>query len=1058
MRKIFILSILVFFGLHYKATSQVTVNMSSLQVDSAANASVDVTVNGFTNLVGLQFSINYDSLKLEFVSVTNTSPLIRDLSVGGSFGLPGVGSVKKGQMRFLWSDPGMNGNFGVTVPSGTRMYTLNFKAIGCGPTDVITSNKPLIIKIGYAPDFDEDENLINNKGIVTVKCGAKPEDPCPIPACTNPDALTFTGAKLNVEKNQTVKVPITVKNFRMIQSGGDRFTWDKAVLEYVDVTFPTNGIPGFNSGNTFVNTDQGFINFAWFNNNPLTPITLPDNTVIMEFTFKVIGNVGDIGCILFGKGTPPEWTTDAGEVPLCFSFGRVTVVDKTREPIVLKIGSGQGQVNDIVCVDVRVDKFIDVLGLQVDFTWNPAHLELITADMYDLVRLDNDDFNELTNGVVRLSWSSPDFVTLPDNHRIFRLCFRVLQCVPTTPINVGALEVSATANTPLPSSSVGGAITCIDAPPLPCKDRVCTVGTKTNPTCNKRTDGSINLSVTGGVDLANCTCLWKLNGNIVKPSGSVTAGCNLTGVGAGTYTYEVICGGTICCTGQETLTEPSEIFIPVSNVITDKVCGQLGAIDISATSGGNGGFTYNWNPTQGNTANPTNLNVGNYAVTVTDSKLCTATASFEIKDIVTDLTVKVNRKNVLCKGDETGEITVEVTGGCPPYTVNGPVLPVKVKAGNYNITVTDASVPPQQRIVSALITEPAELPSITVVTIKDASTSTSTDGGITISAAGVTGAINTKWAGPTFIADNALTSSTLRAGTYSVTVTDANGCTAERTGIIVNVAPLEDIPPTIGSSSVASDFNGFGVSCFGEDDGEIRATITGTYPIKVDLKLGASIVMTVNANGPDVSFKNLRPGTYTIEASNSKGTVVSTPLIIREPSRLAATTKIDCTEENGETGVITVTLNNTGVGNYTFNWSIPADNSNILEDLPKGFYNLTITDANDCELRITNLQVRDCSTPEGACYEASTIISPNGDFMNDFFVINCVEDEPSDLTVFDRYGRLVYSKSNYDNTWEGVDNNNTALKEGGYIWVLNVNFGQGRREIYKGTVTILTDK
>jgi gliding motility-associated-like protein len=147
-------------------------------------------------------------------------------------------------------------------------------------------------------------------------------------------------------------------------------------------------------------------------------------------------------------------------------------------------------------------------------------------------------------------------------------------------------------------------------------------------------------------------------------------------------------------------------------------------------------------------------------------------------------------------------------------------------------------------------------------------------------------------------------------------------------------------------------------------------------------------------------------------------------------------------------------MNNTGAGNYSYSWFGSSDLDNKLENLAKGFYNVTVTDANSCELRLTNIEITECPLP-GDCFVASTIITPNGDNFNDTFIINCAKDNSSDLSVFDRWGRLIYSQINYDNTWQGIDNDGKDLKEGAYIWVLTVNFGQGRREVYKGTVTVL---
>jgi gliding motility-associated-like protein len=100
------------------------------------------------------------------------------------------------------------------------------------------------------------------------------------------------------------------------------------------------------------------------------------------------------------------------------------------------------------------------------------------------------------------------------------------------------------------------------------------------------------------------------------------------------------------------------------------------------------------------------------------------------------------------------------------------------------------------------------------------------------------------------------------------------------------------------------------------------------------------------------------------------------------------------------------------------------------------------------------MDVTNCDDTEN-CYKALPVITPNGDNRNDLFVINCARQNQGDLTVFDRFGRIVYTQNNYDNTWSGLDRNNNVLPEGAYMWVLDVNFGQGRREIYKGTVTIL---
>jgi gliding motility-associated-like protein len=236
----------------------------------------------------------------------------------------------------------------------------------------------------------------------------------------------------------------------------------------------------------------------------------------------------------------------------------------------------------------------------------------------------------------------------------------------------------------------------------------------------------------------------------------------------------------------------------------------------------------------------------------------------------------------------------------------------------------------------------------------------------------------------------------------------------------------------------------------------ISGTLTkGTYPVTVTLRAGSNTIgspQVINVAG--FTFSNLPAGTYTVTAQNTTGTVVSQAITITQPTRLNANVLRACSNKNDETGSIEINMNNTGAGNYGYVWQNLSVITNKAEGLAKGFYNVTVTDANACELRLTNIEVDECPL-DGDCFVSTSIITPNGDGLNDLFKINCADKNSSDLSIFDRWGRLVYSQSNYDNTWQGLDEDDDLLNEGSYIWVLNVNFGQGRREIYKGTVTLL---
>lgn len=1071
MRKIFLAlftCMLLFVG--NKSQAQLTVTMSTVTVDSSQNASVDVTVAGFTNLAGVTFSINWDSLVLDYVNTTNFSTAPVALSIN-NIGPPGQGIIKKGQMTFSWDDPNATGR---NLPNGTRLFTIIFKAIGnkCASTDIVTSSTPIKINITYG-NFTEDQNLVNVKGNVTIDCDGEEPNPCPNPACSNPSNLTFSAPTITAQPGDEVCIPISVKNFNNINSGQGAFTWNPALLRYTGATVPANGLPEM--GNTLNENDSlsGKLTFVWVPDNTL-PKTLPDGTVIIELCFKVLGAPGSKSCLLMGQGTPETiWSTEQiSSVPTCYNYGMVCVTDEVDTPTLrIRTGNGTGKKGDTVCINVTVDSLINGLSFRTEFNWNQTQLRYLRTDAYNLQGLTMSMFNNSPADKLIVAWSNPNPVTLANGSAIFQICFEVLVCEMNpinSPINItGVTEGSALINgnpTSIDVVATGGSITI-----TPCMDPmiVCTPGAITNVSCNGGNNGSILLSVTGST--ANCTCLWKnSSGTIVKPAGPVASGCNLTGVAAGTYTYEVSCGGTISCSGTATINQPTPINIPTVGVVTNVGCGQNGSINLSTTSGGTPGtgtppYTYTWLPNLGNTANPTNLSAGSYSVTVTDANGCTATtAPFVVGDTQGDLVVTITSTNVTCKDAANGTITVTVSGGCPTYIYSwsNPQLvgpnPQNVRPGTYTVTVTDGSNPVESKTATVTITEPASNPSIAVTNVTG-TPSTSSVGTITLTITGGTAPYGTSWTPSSIPPGNTssvITASNLAAGNYNVTVTDANGCTATIASPIV--VPIIDGPiAPVATANITTIINGVNVPCFGNNSAVIRVSISaGTFPITVKLFKGAQEIRSQVVNTPTFDFTGLDAGSYRVEYSNTAGSGTPINLLVTQPTRLVATQKVECTEKNGATGTIEISLNNTGTFPYTFNWFGLNESDNKVEDLPADAYNVTVTDANGCTVAVTNIEVDECEL-EGPCYEASTIISPNGDNINDVFLINCVTDNPSDLTVFDRWGRVVYSQSSYDNTWQGIDNAGKDLIESSYIWVLTVNFGQGRKEVQKGTVTVL---
>ena len=99
------------------------------------------------------------------------------------------------------------------------------------------------------------------------------------------------------------------------------------------------------------------------------------------------------------------------------------------------------------------------------------------------------------------------------------------------------------------------------------------------------------------------------------------------------------------------------------------------------------------------------------------------------------------------------------------------------------------------------------------------------------------------------------------------------------------------------------------------------------------------------------------------------------------------------------------------------------------------------------------------SGPITTCDIVRAIISPNGDGMNEEFVIGCLNDpdvasQLNDLSIYNRWGDLVFTDSNYDNSWTGTHMDGSQLDEGGYMWVFIIG-PPTDRQIFRGTLTLL---
>lgn len=466
--------------------------------------------------------------------------------------------------------------------------------------------------------------------------------------------------------------------------------------------------------------------------------------------------------------------------------------------------------------------------------------------------------------------------------------------------------------------------------------------------CNGGNDGSATVSATTGT--APFSYYWT------GGAASATAS-NLT---AGTYTVTVTDANGCVSTASVTITEPAELVASAS--YNDATCstGTDGSASVSVT-GGTAPYSYSWSNNE-TTASISDLSPGTYSVTVTDANGCQETASVTItRPACCNVTAAGSIgngqsncgpfnpnaiTNVASPSGGLGNIeyiwlssTVNVpnTSGNPYWNIISGATSATYDPGN--ITQTTYYIRCSRRAgctawvgesnVVAMVVNP--VPTATTQLVSNVSCNGANDGEASVTATAGTAPYTYLWS------NNSTNQqvSGLSAGTYTVTVTDAKGCTASGSITITE-------PNTLVATGAVDN-----ISCNGNTDGEIDLTVTGgTAPYSYSWTGG---IQTQDLSGLSV-------GTYTVTVTDNNGCTTTKTFSITQPDVLAATASVtDALCSNVDNGAIDVTVTG-GTTPYSYAWTGSDNYSASTQDISNlgdGTYSLTVTDANGCTVTLT---------------------------------------------------------------------------------------------------------
>ncbi len=437
-----------------------------------------------------------------------------------------------------------------------------------------------------------------------------------------------------------------------------------------------------------------------------------------------------------------------------------------------------------------------------------------------------------------------------------------------------------------------------------------------NIACSGGTDGSIALVVNLGV--APYTFQWTNGGGTTQ---------NPTGLTPGTY--DVVITDATGCTASASATITAPPLLGATSTIQNIACNgnTNGGITV-VPSGGTPGYTYNWDNGLPATGVQVNLPANTYNVSITDANGCMFTSTY----IVTEppiLTASAMGETVACFGGTDGDITLTVAGGSLPYTYlwsNGATIPnpTGLSDGTYTVVVTDANgcvATSQAQIVAP---GSALLASATGSALVCNGTST---GSVAVTATGGTPPYNYNWDNG---AGNSPNPSGLPANTYTVLITDGNGCTTTAAAVV------SQPPPVVVSAS------GTSVSCSNSTDGTATVTVNGGVLPYTYVWSGGG------GNSPTAS--GLSPNTYTVLVTDFNGCIGTASVVITAPTAISATATGQTLGCFGDTnGTINLTVNG-GTPPYVYNWS-NGSNAEDPTGLSSGTYTVVITDANGCTMQ-----------------------------------------------------------------------------------------------------------
>lgn len=867
---------------------------------------------------------------------------------------------------------GSNGSASISASGGWGSYSYSWVGLVNGPVSSDEDPNNLVA--------DTYDLIITDGGSCTRTFSPFVTIKEPLPFAISVDDTT--NVKCNGDSNGAAEITASGN------TPGYNYAWTGAVSGYTSFEEDPTGMPADVYSVTIRdinNCSLPFLNLLTIEEPPALVVSMDGSTDVSCFG----GNNGEVNITVTG-GTAPysfEWvgnaslfTTTAQNPDNLVADSYLLIITDASDCVTLLpnfVTIGQpdrlnillDQVTNIACFGDSTGA-IDIvpLGGSPDYSFVWTSPNGFIAYTQDISSLEPGTYSLTLTDSEMCSREFSDTVTLTENSAIEALFdITTLSCGLPLPSSDGGIDVTVTGGTPdysydwtgddgfsadtkdLSGISAGSYVlevtdilNCVET--FPAKEvlqpePLTATTIPTNVDCFGAATGAIDLTAEGGT--APYDFDWT------GPSGNAGNTEDISGLEAGAYSVTITDGNNCVVPFDDitTLSQPEEIVISSTKI--DISCnGQSdGSIDVTV-EGGILPYLFDWEGPSGNAGNTediSGLEAGPYKLTITDGNSCIM--SFPLVETITEpLSVTVTNVlpvHILCNGDSTGTIDIDVAGGITPYifdwtnasgsSVSSIEDPVDLPAGTYSLTITDGNDCEFRFDDRATITEPgllsADLGKTDITCFGDG------DGSITVTPSGGTAPYVYSIDGSSYQGSTIF--SALDPDFYTILTRDNNMCEVSDT-----ITVLEPDALLIGGETTS-------YPCSGPLLGEISIN---------DVSGGVEPYQYSINGGIDYSISNLftglNPGSYQTAILDASGCPVLGLLNVLTPPpaiEIDSFSQIDIVScaDAAEGSIFIRGKGGTGDITYSLDGASPLDQGEF-EDLLPGNYTITLSDENGC--------------------------------------------------------------------------------------------------------------